>query len=130
MKPIGIGVLLLLGAIPWSCSSTHPVIVKTRLVETRALKQHCRQHSIGTPEVGIADSLMTIAEAKRVEGQEQEAYWISACAAAYYTLATKRHELALSRKEVESLKRDLAEAKEEVRAYGEVVRELETMGQP
>jgi phage terminase Nu1 subunit (DNA packaging protein) len=82
------------------------------------------------PEIGTADSLVAIAQAKKQEGKGREGYWVSACAAAYYRLAIQKHELELSRKEVAELKKDLAAAQREVRTYGEVVRELENMRKP
>ncbi len=127
MKTKHLYTISLVGMLAVGCGSSYPLLNETAISETAELKSYCAAQGISSDYTKTADSLYTLSGEFHDSGKKEEAYRSAQQAQTLYHLAITSNQLSDSQMEVKQMEKALWNAKEQLRTYKEVLRELEGM---
>lgn len=125
----GIGVLAAALALA-ACGSNGALLADRSRGEAEHLREYCERAGLKTAETQRADAALASANRLFKDGDEEAAHSESALAGTLYRLALAKRDLAEIGAQVDGLKRDLANDKDQLQTYQEILQEMKTVRKP
>jgi hypothetical protein len=112
------------------CGSNYPLLRNAESSKAEQLRKYCAERNLTSRSVQDANSLVEKADSLAEAGSEEESYWAHYQAVVLYRTALAEADLEENRTLIAQLEEELAQTRQQLKTYEEVLNELDQTRAP
>jgi len=119
--------ILIAASILLSCAAKKTMLIHRNLDSARNLQKYCVTNKIQSEETQLADSIIAAANTSLKQKKDEDAYWQSDMAVAYFKIGISKKELKQSKQKLANLKKALLKEQAHLASLQEVYEEIKSL---